>query len=211
MLTDRRYRTRLQCRPDRWMRPDPAHWRGATAQGPTARPAGTLLEARASNPIGPGRKRDSRTAHAVVVGLLLCAAPWAAGDASAASTPISDSPAAVEVVDRPWTGARQGRPPAVLPVAPREVLPGAWAVVRGRTLKNTLDGWTAQAGWLLDWRVEADFEVGTGAVWRGDFGTAVRGLMNAISPQHGLGVQMLAGNTPPILVVHRIANPGKAP
>jgi hypothetical protein len=84
-------------------------------------------------------------------------------------------------------------------------------VVPGRTLKNTLDGWTAQAGWLLDWRVEADFEVGTGAVWRGDFGIAVRGLMNAISPQHGLGVQMLAGNTPPILVVHRIASSGKGP
>lgn len=135
-----------------------------------------------------------------VVGVL--ASPSQAQPAPTAAAAPS-GPAPVEIIGRPWVdGPRSAAGPS-LPIAPRTAPATAWAVSGGSSLRTTLQDWSGKAGWVLQWRIEGDFEAQAGAVWRGEFREAIRGLFSAIGAEHGLGVQMMAGNAPPILIVQR--------
>lgn len=145
---------------------------------------------------------------ALAMGML--ATPARAQTAPAVAAP-PPGPAPVEIVGRPWAGERRSSAVPSLPIAPRTTPAASWAVSGGSSLRTTLQDWSDKAGWVLQWRIDGDFEAQAGAVWRGEFREAIRGLFSAIGTEHGLGVQMMTGNAPPILIVQRVSPAGVTP
>lgn len=57
---------------------------------------------------------------------------------------------------------------------------GAWAVIKGSSLKATLEGWSREAGWDLIWDSSSDYQLGASAAFHEDFESAVAHLIDSI-------------------------------
>lgn len=69
--------------------------------------------------------------------------------------------------------------------------------VRGASLRQTLEQWAHEAGWQpVSWQLpeDVDFTLGAGARFEGDFVTALRGFINALSPEANLRVRFVQAN-----------------
>ncbi|MCX7173825.1 MAG: TcpQ domain-containing protein [Proteobacteria bacterium] len=82
---------------------------------------------------------------------------------------------------------------------------GAWVVMPGASLKETLHGWTAQAGWVLVWELgeRDDFTTGAGDTYAVDFKAAVRALFDALPARIRIRAVLHPDNEPPLLYVTR--------
>lgn len=56
-----------------------------------------------------------------------------------------------------------------------------WTALGGSTLRQTLDEWSGQAGWVIAWESERDYPLKASAEFYGDFGTAASNLIRAFS------------------------------
>lgn len=61
---------------------------------------------------------------------------------------------------------------------------GRWAAMSGASLQETLNSWSRQAGWTLDWTSESDYRLRTSITFNGSFQDAVTNLLNGIYRQH---------------------------
>lgn len=57
---------------------------------------------------------------------------------------------------------------------------GAWAVIKGSSLKATLEGWCREAGWELIWDSSSDYQLGASAAFHEGFEQAVAHLIDSI-------------------------------
>ncbi len=91
-------------------------------------------------------------------------------------------------------------PPAPLP--PPEV---AWTVVSGSYLRDTLQEWSAKAGWSFVWGLSSaeDFRLEAANVYIGDFKDGVRDLINALPARVRIHAELRPDNTPPLLHITR--------
>lgn len=72
---------------------------------------------------------------------------------------------------------------------------GKWAVMEGASLKTTLEGWSAAAGWTLIWDNPVDYRLRASASFNGGFEEAVGRLIDSIY-QHNpeINVHLYRGN-----------------
>lgn len=73
----------------------------------------------------------------------------------------------------------------------------SFEVMRGASLRATLEQWTNAAGWQpLTWNLpdDTDFTLGASAKFEGDFVSAMRSLMNALSPEAQIRVRFVHAN-----------------
>ena len=57
----------------------------------------------------------------------------------------------------------------------------AWTALGGSTLRQTLDEWSGQSGWVIAWETELDYPMKASAEFYGDFETAAGNLIRAFS------------------------------
>jgi hypothetical protein len=57
---------------------------------------------------------------------------------------------------------------------------GKWAVLAGSSLRGTLQGWAAAAGWTLVWDSPVDYQIRASVTFTGDFLEAVGRLVDAV-------------------------------
>ena len=57
----------------------------------------------------------------------------------------------------------------------------AWTALGGSTLRQTLDEWSGQSGWVIAWESELDYPLQASAEFYGDFETAAGNLIRAFS------------------------------
>ena len=57
----------------------------------------------------------------------------------------------------------------------------AWTALGGSTLRQTLDEWSGQSGWVIAWETELDYPLRASAEFYGDFETAAGNLIRAFS------------------------------
>jgi hypothetical protein len=56
-----------------------------------------------------------------------------------------------------------------------------WTALGGSTLRQTLDEWSGQSGWVIAWESELDYPLKASAEFYGDFKTAASNLIRAFS------------------------------
>lgn len=93
-------------------------------------------------------------------------------------------------------------PKPAAPLPPPEV---AWAVVSGSYLRDTLQEWSAKAGWSFVWGLSEteDFRLEAANVYVGDFKDGVRDLINALPARVRIHAELRPDNTPPLLHITR--------
>ncbi len=57
-----------------------------------------------------------------------------------------------------------------------------WEILKGSSLRHSLEAWSGAAGWTLAWDSPTDFALGASATFTGTYEEAVGGLLNAIHP-----------------------------
>lgn len=75
--------------------------------------------------------------------------------------------------------------------------PVSYDVVRGASLRATLEQWAAMSGWQpLVWKLpeDTDFTLGGSAHFEGDFVTATRSFINSLGAEAELRVHFSQGN-----------------
>ena len=80
---------------------------------------------------------------------------------------------------------------------PKAAVPTVYEVVRGASLRATLERWALASGWqALAWKLpeETDFTLGAAARYEGDFVTATRAFINSLGPEAELRVRFNQGN-----------------
>jgi hypothetical protein len=83
--------------------------------------------------------------------------------------------------------------------------PQRWSVASNAELRDVLYGWSQRAGWSLVWDSEYSYQVQAGAVFSGDFVTAVTELFAAMGQQNPpLYPQLYQGNR--VLVINAQPN-----
>lgn len=81
--------------------------------------------------------------------------------------------------------------------APKATAPVVYEVVRGTSLRATLERWASISGWQpLAWKLpeETDFTLGASAKFEGDFITATRAFVASLGPEAELRVRFNQGN-----------------
>lgn len=61
---------------------------------------------------------------------------------------------------------------------------GAWIVMADTSLRDTLNGWSEQAGWTLIWDHPRDYRIRASARFSGSFEEAIVDLMDSIYSHH---------------------------
>ncbi len=84
-----------------------------------------------------------------------------------------------------WSAIPDSGPAASAPAASASVpvAAAAWRVERDQAISQALAAWAARAGWVLQWEPRADWLAPQATVFRGDFVTAARALVEVLAKE----------------------------
>jgi len=93
--------------------------------------------------------------------------------------PLMDEPVEVvtPVVEMPVTAVVD----QAVDETPREMPAKQWVIEPGRTLREVMEDWGRQAGWVVVWRSERDYLIESGASFGGNFENAAEEVLKAFS------------------------------